>query len=110
MQRVPLLSGTRLVVASAPDDAVVLRPPPPGRATDAEAATREALRFPLDGEPLEELARGASRATIVVPSPLLPPPGAAGDPRPRTIAAVSAALTEVGIPTERQTLLVACGL
>ncbi|HEY2354868.1 MAG TPA: lactate racemase domain-containing protein [Gaiellaceae bacterium] len=110
MQRVPLLSGTRLVVASAPDDAVVLRPPPPGRATDVEAATREALRFPLDGEPLEELARGARRATIVVPAPLLPLPGTAGDPRPPTIAVVSAALAELGIPTERQTLLVACGL
>jgi hypothetical protein len=110
VRRVPLLSGTRLVVASAPDDAVVLRPPPPGRATDVEAATREALRFPLDGEPLEDLARGASRVTIVVPAPLLPLPGAAGDPRPQTIATVSAALTELGVPTERQTLLVACGL
>ena len=110
MPRVPLLSGTRLVIAAAPDNAVVLRPPPPGRATDVEAATREALRFPLDGEPLDELARGASRATIVVPAPLLPLPGAVGDPRPRTIAMVSAALTELGVPTERQTLLVACGL
>jgi len=110
VRRVPLLSGTRLVVAAAPDDAVVMRPPPPGRATDVDAATREALRFPLDGEPLAELTRGVSRATIVVPAPLLPLPGAAGDPRPRTIAAVSAALTELGIPTERQTLLVACGL
>jgi len=54
--RVPLLSGTRIVVASAPDDARVLRPPAPGRPTDVQAATREALRFPLDGEPLEALA------------------------------------------------------
>jgi hypothetical protein len=110
VQRVPLLSGTRLVVAAAPDDAVVLRPPSPGRATDVEAATREALRFPLDGASLEELARPAGRATIVVPSPLLPIQGAAGDPRPRTIAMVSAELARLGIPTERQTLLVACGL
>jgi hypothetical protein len=108
--RIPLLSGTRLVVAAAPDDAVVLRPPSPGRATDVEAATREALRFPLDGMSLEELARGVGRATIVVPAPLLPLPGTAGDPRPRTIATVSAALAALGIPTERQTLLVACGL
>lgn len=110
MQRVPLLSGTRLVVASAPDDAVVLRPPAPGRATDVEAATREALRFPLDGPPLEELARAATRATVVVQAPLLPLPGAAGDPRPPAIATVSAALEELGVPTASQTLLVACGL
>ena len=110
MQRIPLLSGTRLVVASAPDDAIVLRPPAPGRPTDVEAATREALRFPLDGAPLEDLGRGAKRATIVVQAPLVPLPGAFGDPRPRTVDAVSAALEELGIPTARQTLLVACGL
>jgi DNA-binding transcriptional ArsR family regulator len=108
--RVPLLSGARIVVASAPDDALVLRPPPPGRATDAEAATREALRFPLGGEPLEELARGATRATILVQAPGLPIPGATGDPRQRTVAAVSEALEALGVPTGDQTLLVACGL
>ena len=110
MQRIPLLSGTRLVVASASDDAVVLRPPPPGRATDIEAATREALRFPLDGPSLEDLTRGATRATIVVQAPLVPLPGTAGDTRPRAVATVSAALEELGIPTSGQTLLVACGL
>jgi hypothetical protein len=108
--RVPLLSGSRLVVASLPDDALVLRPPPPGRATDAEAATREALRFPLDGESLESLARGARRVTIVVQAPALPVPSPVGDPRQRTIAAVSDALEALGIPTSSQTLLVACGL
>jgi len=110
VQRIPLLTGTRLVVASAPDDAVVLRPPPPGRATDADAATREALRFPLAGPSLEELARGAKRATIVVQAPLFPPPGAIGDSRPRAIAAVSDALAALGIATSEQTLLVVCGL
>jgi len=38
--RVPLLSGTRIVVASAPDDACVLRPPAPGRATDPMCVVR----------------------------------------------------------------------
>jgi hypothetical protein len=98
------------VVASAPEDALVLKPAPPGRGTDAEAATREALRFPLDGEPLEALARGARRATILVQAPGLPTPSATGDPRQRTIAAVSDALEALGIATERQTLLIACGL
>ncbi len=110
MQRIPLLSGTRLVVASAPDDVLVLRPPPPGSATDPEAATREALRSPLDGATLAALARGARRVTIVVQTPLLPLPGAAGDPRPRTIAAVSEALEALGIPSRDQTLLIAGGL
>src|SRR5579862_4179765 len=108
--RVPLLSGTRLVVASAPEDAQVLRPPPPGRATDADAATKEALRFPLDGEPLETLARGARRATILVEAPALPIPTAPGDPRQPAIAAVSDALESLGVATSSQTLLVACGL
>ena len=110
MQRVPLLSGSRLVVAGAADDALVLRPPPPGRGTDAEAATLEALRFPLAGPSLELLTRGASRATIVVQSPALPLQSPTGDPRPRVIAAVSGALESLGIPTRGQTLLVACGL
>jgi hypothetical protein len=108
--RVPILSGTRIVVASAPDDARVLRPPAPGRATDVEAATKEALRFPLDGEPLEALAATASRATIVVEPPALPLANVLGDPRRLAIAAVSEALEGLGVRTERQTLLVACGL
>ena len=110
MPRVPLLSGTRLVVASAPGDARVLRPPPPGRSTDVEAATREALRFPLEGEPLEALAAGAARVTIVVEPPALPLGSAEHDPRRQAIAAVSETLEELGVPTESQTLLVAGGL
>jgi Lactate racemase N-terminal domain len=110
MPRVPLLSGTRLVVASAPADARVLRPPPPGRSTDIEAATREALRFPLEGESLEALAARADRVTIVVEPPALPVGSVEGDPRSLAIAAVSEALEELGVPSGRQTLLVAGGL
>ncbi len=110
MPRVPLLSGTRLVVASAPADARVLRPPAPGRATDVEAATKEALQFPLDGEPLEALAAGAGSATIVVEPPALPLGSVTNDPRRLAIAAVSGTLEELGVPTARQTLLVAGGL
>ena len=110
MPRVPLLSGSRLVVATAPADARVLRPPAPGRPTDVEAATKEALRFPLDGEPLEVLAARANRATIVVEPPALPIGNVLGDPRPLAIAAVSEALEELGVPTGDQTLLVAGGL
>jgi hypothetical protein len=110
MSRVPLLSGTRLVVASAPADARVLRPPPPARATDVGAATREALRFPLDGKPLEELVVRGSRVTIVVEPPALPVGSVQSDPRRQAIGAVCEALEELGVPTENQTLLVAGGL
>ncbi len=110
MPRIPLLSGSRIVVASAPADACLLRPPAPGRATDVEAATREALRFPLDGEPLEALASRASRVTIVVEPPALPITNVLADPRRLAVAAVSDALEELGVRTEHQTLLIAGGL
>ena len=110
MPRVPLLSGTRLVVASAPDDARILRPPPPGRSTDVAAATREALRFPLEGKPLDELAAGATRVTIVFEPFNLPVGSVHGDPRREAIAAVSETLEGLGVPSASQTLLVAGGL
>ena len=82
VQRVPLLFGTRLTVVDVPDDAVVLRPPPPGEpVADVRAAVRDALRFPLAGEPLEALVTRGGRATIVVEPPALPLPGALNDPR-----------------------------
>jgi len=109
--RVPLLFGTRLSVVDVPDDAVVLRPPPPGETTaDMRAAVRDALRFPLAGDPLEALVTRGGRATIVVEPPALPLPGGLNDPRQDALAAASAELERAGVPTERQTLLVASGL
>ena len=109
--RLPLLFGTRVTVVEAPDDAVVLRPPPPGEAVaDVRAAVRDALRFPLAGEPLEALVRRGGRATIVVEPPSLPLPGATHDPRQDALEAASAELARAGVPLERQTLLVAAGL
>jgi hypothetical protein len=111
VQRVPLLFGTRLTVVDVPDDAVVLRPPPPGEGVaDVRAAVRDALRFPLAGEPLEALVTRGGRATIVVEPPALPLPGALNDPRQDALAAASAELERAGIPMERQTLLVSMGL
>jgi hypothetical protein len=109
--KLPLLSGSRVVVVDAPEGSVVLRPPPPGEpVADAGAAVRDALRFPLAGAPLETLAAGAGRATIVVEPPSLPLPQAQHDPRQPALAAASAELVRAGIPQERQTLLVAGGL
>jgi nickel-dependent lactate racemase len=111
MPRVPLLSGSRLVIANAPEDAVVLRPPRPSTGVaDTAAAVRDALRFPLAGESLEALARRAARVTIVVEPPALPIPSAAVDPRQAAVGAVVEELERLGIPTGYQTILVACGL
>ena len=111
MRRVPLLTGTRVQVLAAPDDAVVLVPPPPRDAiADVGAAVREALRYPLSGPPLRRLATRGGRATIVVEPPALPIPGSELDPRRRAVDAASAELEQAGIPRDRQTLLVAGGL
>ncbi|HET8894456.1 MAG TPA: lactate racemase domain-containing protein, partial [Gaiellaceae bacterium] len=111
MPRVPLLSGTRLVIANAPDDAFVLRPPPPGEAVaDVGAAVRDAIRFPLDGPSLESLVRRRTRATIVVEPPALPIPGTSADPRQLAIGAVVDELERLGIPSGYQTILLASGL
>jgi hypothetical protein len=111
MPRIPLLSGSRVVIAAAPDDAIVLQPPRPGAGIlDVAAAVRDALRFPLEGEPLEALARGRTRATIVVEPPALPIPTTPADPRQLAIGAVVDELERLGIATGYQTILVACGL
>jgi hypothetical protein len=109
--RVRLLSGTRIVVAQAPDDAVILRPrPPAGAVADVAAAVRDALRFPLEGDGVEGVARRGARATIVVEPPALPLPGAPNDPRQLAVSAVVGELERLGIPTGYQTFLVAGGL
>src|SRR5207248_623349 len=111
MPRVPLLAGTKLAIINAPEDAVVLRPPPPGEPIrDVAAAVRDALRFPLTGAPLEALVTRGGRATIVVEPPNLPLPGAPGDPREAALAATVDELERAGVRLERQTILVAGGL
>ena len=111
MQQLPLLFGTRVVIVDAPDDALILRPPPPGeQVAEVRAAIRDAFRFPLAGDPLEALVTRGGRATIVVEPPTLPIPGALHDPRQVALAAASAELERAGVPMERQTLLVATGL
>jgi Lactate racemase N-terminal domain len=106
-----MLAGSRLVVVTAEDDALVLQPPPPpDGVADVGAAVRDALRFPLAGEPLETLVSRGARVTIVVEPPHLPVPGTERDPRQAAIAATVSELERLGIPTGYQTLLVAGGL
>src|SRR4051794_40070519 len=87
VRRVPLLSGSRVVLVPAgDDDLLLLPPPPPEQVVDAAAAVRDALRFPLSGASLQELALRDGRATIVVEPRALPVPGAQTDPRPAALA------------------------
>lgn len=111
MVRLPLPYGSRLAVVDAGENAVVLAPPPPvDPIADVAAAVRDALRFPLAGQPLEALVPRGGRATVVVEPPALPIPGSPADPRRTAIAATMLELDRAGAPLEKQTLLVAGGL
>ncbi|MEK6276099.1 MAG: lactate racemase domain-containing protein [Actinomycetota bacterium] len=111
MSRLPLPYGSRLAVVDAGEDAVVLAPPPPvDPIADIAAAVRDALRFPLTGQPIETLVPRGGRATIVVEPPGLPIPGSPNDPRRTAIAATMMELDRAGASLEKQTLLVAGGL
>src|ERR671914_2105433 len=102
MPRVPLLSGSRLTFVDAGQEAVVVAPPPPvDPIGDVAAAVRDALRFPLSGEPLEARVPRNGRATIVVEAPGLPLPGSPTDPRRVAIAAAMEKLARAGITPER---------
>jgi len=107
--RVPLLSGDRITVVDVPEDGVVLRPPPPrDRLDDVGAAVREALRFPLAGEPLERLVTRGGTATVVIEQPSLPIPAAPAEPRHEALATTVDELDRLGV--NRVTILVAGGL
>ena len=111
MRRVPLLSGSRVVLVPVGEGDVVLRAPPEAtQIVDVAAAVRDALRYPLSGRPLDSLVTRGGRATIVVEPAAMPLPGAPQDARQTAIAVAIAELERCGIPDERQTLLVAGGL
>jgi len=110
--RIPLLSGSRLLIVSAADDAVVIAPPPPPAQSivDVRAAVSQAFRFPLDGPALERVVTRGGRVTLVVEQETMPLPGAPLDPRREAIEATVDELRRLGVPDERQTILVASGL
>jgi hypothetical protein len=109
--RAPLLSGSRLPVVTLPDDVALLAAPPPlDPIADVEAAVVEALRYPLDGEPLDRLAVRGGRATIVVQPASLPLPAVEEDPRREALGAVIEEVERLGVGRDRITLLVAGGL
>jgi Lactate racemase N-terminal domain len=107
--RIPLLYDARLVVAEPEADDAVLRPPPPRESLDdVPQAVRDALDFPLSGEPLERLVTRGGTATIVIEQPSLPIPAVQLGPRHVAIATVAGELERLGIA--RTTILVAGGL
>ena len=109
--RLPVPSGSRVTVLNLPDDTVVLRPQePPEPIADVGAAVRDALRYPLSGPPLEQLVTAGGRVTLVVEPPSLPLPGVPADPRRAALASTIEELERLGVPSERQTILVAGGL
>ena len=100
MTRLPLAYGSRLAVVDMGENSVVLAPPPPvDPIADVAAAVRDALRFPLAGQPLEALVPRNGRATIVVEPPALPIPGSPSDPRRTAIAATMLELERAGAPS-----------
>lgn len=99
-----------MTVPVGADDVVLRPPPPPAHIVDVAAAVRDALAFPLSGQPLEQLSRPGSRTTVVVEPPALPVPGAQIDPRPIALATALDELSRVGIADEDITILVAGGL
>lgn len=112
MVRIALLAGSRPIALEMPENGTALPPPPPTKEliVDVTAAVRDALRFPLAGASLADLARDKRRATIVVEPPALPVPGGLRDPRLEALVATSDELETAGIPSRHQTILVAAGL
>ncbi len=106
-----MLSGPRVVLVSAREGDLLIAPPhPPEHVVDAGAAVRDALRYPLAGDPLESFVPARARAAIVVEPRALPVPGAQLDPRADALAAAVDELDRCGVPGSRQTILVAGGL
>jgi hypothetical protein len=109
--RLPLLSGTRVRLVTVDDDARLLAPPRTlASLTDVPAAVGEALRYPLSGPALPDIATRGGRAVVVVERRSLPIPEASIDPRRSALGAVVDELDAAGMPAERCTILVAGGL
>ena len=109
MTRVPLLADARIVVAEPGPDDVVLRPPPQRDVLhDVPQAVRDALAFPLAGEPIDRLVTRGGTATLVIEQPSLPIPSATLGPRHLAVAAAADELERLGVA--RLTIVVAGGL
>lgn len=109
MTRIPLLADSRVVVAEPGAGDLVLRPPAEREALDdVPQAVRDALAFPLAGEPLERLVTRGGSATIVIEQPSLPVAATPLGPRHLAVAAAADELERLGV--ERLSIVVAGGL
>lgn len=109
MSRLPLLADARIVVAEPAERDIVLRPPRPRETLkDVPQAVRDALAFPLSGEPLERLATRGGTATLVIEQPALPIPAVPMGPRHLAVAAAGDELERLGV--RQVTIVVAGGL
>jgi hypothetical protein len=109
MTRVPLLADSRIVVAEPSEDDLVLRPPAAREVLDdVPQAVRDALAFPLAGDPLDRLAARGGTATLVIEQPSLPIPATALGPRHLAIAAAADELERLGVAG--LTIVIAGGL
>jgi nickel-dependent lactate racemase len=80
-----------------------LEPGAPRGAADPGRVIARAVDFPLDGPPLDELARGRQSAVIVVPD------ATRRADLPRILPVVLSRLLAAGVPRAATTVLVACG-
>ena len=101
--QVRLAYGDTGLIFDAPDDALVLEAEATPVLPDEVAALRAALRRPLHGPPLADLARGKRQAVLIFPDVTRAMPSA------RVVPVVLEELAGAGFGPERVTLLSATG-
>jgi len=104
--KIELLYGKASLAVDLPDDCEVtlLRKPPMPVLDDADAATRLALRQPVQASPLVEAARGKTSACVLICDITRPVPNGV------LLPPVIESLLQAGIKPEAITVLVATGL
>ena len=101
--RVELAYGRQGTVVEVPDRAEVVVPVDEPALSDEAASITAALRQPLTGRPLADLAAGSARVAVVFPDLTRPMPNRT------TLPPLLAELARCGVPDERITLLCATG-
>ncbi len=109
--QIPLLAGSRITVVTLDDRVELLLPPSPVEGpANVGNAVREALRDPVDSEPLRALVPKNGRVTILTDSWALPLPAPQNDPRREALAVIIDELERAGVRGDRLKVLVAGGL
>jgi nickel-dependent lactate racemase len=98
--KVRLAYGVEGLEVELPDDTTVVEPAYHAGASDEAAVLRDALRRPVAGPPLRELARAGMKVAISICD------GTRAQPRDKMVPAV---LSELGVPDDDVVILVATG-